>query len=334
MNDLFLSMFVSAILSGTIATMKDRSVILWTILSVVGGPIALAVIICLPSRKVATVATPVQSLADEIGGIADLRDRGVISDAEFALGKAQILAQPVPAPARAAAQPRMPNRAAAPVRSIVDEIHGIEEQQERGLISNAGAAQRRAEILARPVPSAIPSATPPTPTGNHKRATWDTYQPAVRAGFASFATQHGMEILWREEPGLEIACVYPIQPRLSFAINLGLEKGTIHVWGEGWVLDNRDLPSNEVGLPSDLHAGLNALVEGNGRLVIRTAFHRTEPFWVSLQIYRGGRWRTAEYQGGIPFPPIWRSVRISNRHDDHPGSPADSVQAKDSAILL
>lgn len=157
MNGLFFSMFVSTILSGVVATMKDRSVILWTILGVVGGPIALAVIVCMPSRKSAAVTPPVRSLYDEINDMADLRDRDVISDAEFALGKAQILAQPVASPAGI---PRMPDRAAAQVRSIADEIRGIAEQQERGFISNAGYAQRKAEILARPVPSAIPSATP------------------------------------------------------------------------------------------------------------------------------------------------------------------------------
>ena len=79
-------MLCSAILSGAIASFKERSAIVWTGLGMVAGPIAVALIVCLPSRKI----KPAQgsghlprSIVDEIEALEEMRQRGIITDADF-----------------------------------------------------------------------------------------------------------------------------------------------------------------------------------------------------------------------------------------------------------
>jgi hypothetical protein len=95
MNGLILSMFVSTILSGVIATVRDRSVILWTILGVLTGPIAVGLLLFMPSRKAVLPPISIRSLASEIRELEELRERGLLSDDEFAQGKARVLASPL-----------------------------------------------------------------------------------------------------------------------------------------------------------------------------------------------------------------------------------------------
>lgn len=95
MNGLILSMFVSTVLSGVIATVRDRSVILWTILGVLIGPIAVGLLLCIPSRKAVLPPISIRSLASEIRELEELWERGLLSDDGFAQGKARVLASPL-----------------------------------------------------------------------------------------------------------------------------------------------------------------------------------------------------------------------------------------------
>ena len=263
MNELALSMLCSAVLSGAIATFKERSTIVWTGLSLVAGPIAVALILCLPSRKIKPAqgsGHPPRSIVDEIDALDNMRQRGIITDAEFHQGKVQVLAWPVSSP--------------------------------------------------------IPPALTPQRVWADGRRTWASYQPATRAAFAEFARRHRLHLRWRDDVPLEVVCTFPVQPGLSLEVSLGLEKGTIHCWGEGWDLPAADLHHPDSGLPGDLEEALDALVEGWGRVLIRTAYKASTPFWVSLQVCRDGRWRTIRRRTGLPFPPLWVCRSIANTDID------------------
>jgi hypothetical protein len=256
MNGLILSMFVSTILSGVIATVRDRSVLLWTLLGVLTGPIAVGLLLCMPSRKAVLPPISIRSLASEIRELEELRERGLLSDDEFAQGKAR--------------------------------------------------------VLASPLKSEIPPALPPNRALSDSGWTWASYQPATRAAFIDLAQRHRLDLQWRDDVPFEVVSTFPVQPRLSFAITLALEKGSIHCWGDGWTFDGTAPGNPEIGLPADLAEGLGALLEGSGRLVVRTAYRDKSPFWTSLQVPRNGRWRTVRYQAGIPILPVWRRIVIRN----------------------
>jgi hypothetical protein len=256
MNGLILSMFVSMMLSGVIATLRDRSVILWTILGVLTGPIAVGLLLCMPSRKAVLPPISIRSLASEIRELEELRERGLLSDDEFAQGKAR--------------------------------------------------------VLASPLKSEIPPALPPNRALSDSGWTWASYRPATRAAFIDLAQRHRLNLQWRDDVPFEVVCTFPVQPRLSFAITLALEKGSIHCWGDGWALDGAAPGNPDIGLPADLAEGLEALLGGSGRLLVRTAYRDKSPFWTSLQVPRNGRWRTVRYQAGIPNLPLWRRIVIRN----------------------
>ena len=183
---------------------------------------------------------------------------------------------------------------------------------QRGIITDADLHQGKVQILAWPVSSPIPPALTPQRVWAGGRRTWASYQPATHAAFAEFARRHRLHLRWRDDVPLELGCIFPVQPGLSLEFSLGLEKGMIHCWGEGWGLPATDLHNPDNGLPGALEEALDALVEGSGRLLIRTVRGASAPFWVSLQVCRVGRWRTVRHRTGLPFPPLWVCRRIAN----------------------
>ena len=95
MSVLVLSMLISAGLSGKIASQKERRPAFWLSMGLVTGPIAVAIILWLPSRVARPSPTsPVgpRSIGNEINGLEEMRQRGSISDDEFQPGKVQVLA--------------------------------------------------------------------------------------------------------------------------------------------------------------------------------------------------------------------------------------------------
>ena len=199
-----------------------------------------------------------------------------------------------------------------PARSIVNEIHGLLEMRERGIINDAEFGQGKEQILAWPLSSPIPPALTPQRVWADGRRTWASYQPATLASLEEFARRHALSPSWRSDVPLEVPCTFRVQPGLSFELSLALEKGTIHCWGEGWDLDPIDLRRPEQGLPPELEAALDALVCGKGRIVMRQALRATSPFWVALQTKTDGRWHTVRRRWGIPVPPMWRRTVIAN----------------------
>ncbi|MET0270098.1 MAG: SHOCT domain-containing protein, partial [Sphingomonas sp.] len=183
MNLLVLSLLASAGLCGMIASHKERRPLFWLGAGRVAGPLAVAILLLLPSR---------------------------------ALGAAQL------------SLPRS--------RSIVEEINGLEEMRQRGLISDDEFRSGKAQLLAWPLSSEIPAALTPQRIWADGRRTWASYQPATRAALGDLARRYGLELCWRDDVPFEIAATYPVQPGLSFAFSLGLEKGSIHCWGDGWDL--------------------------------------------------------------------------------------------------
>jgi hypothetical protein len=260
MNMIAIYMLSGTILSALIAAARDRSVIFWAVFGIVAGPIAVAIVMWLPSRKaVAVPAYPphaVRSIADEINALDDIRQRGMINDDEFAQGKAQILAWPVSSPIPPALSPQ---------RVIADGLR-----------------------------------------------TWASYQPATRAAFADLARRHRLDIRWRDDVPFEVVATYPVQPGLSLEFTLALEKGAIHCWGEGWELESADIGRPDNGMPGDLDLALDALIEGSGRIVIRTAYRTSDPFQVSLQTLRDGRWRTIRRRIWLPWPLLWQRQILMN----------------------
>lgn len=256
---LVVSMLLSAGISTLVALYKERPPVFWLAMGLVTGPIAVAIILWLPSRA------------------------------------------PGPAPAS------LPTP-----RSIVEEIAGLEEMRQRGLISDDEFQQGKVQILAWPIASPIPPALGPQRVWADNRRTWASYQPATRAALDDLARRHHLELHWRVDVPFELVATCAVQPGLSFELSLGLEKGMIHCWGEGWSLDAEALDLPTTGLPRDLQDGLDALIEGTGRIMIRTAAGSASPFRISLQVCRSGRWRTVRRRKGIPGIPIWRHSIIVN----------------------
>ena len=145
------------------------------------------------------------------------------------------------------------------------------------------------------------------------RRTWASYQPAARAAFIDLAQKHHLEMYFRDDVPFEVVCTYPSQAGLSFAITLALDQGAIHCWGAGWSFDSLAVDHPGIGLPPNVRLGLNALINGSGRLLLRTAYGATSPFWISLQVQQNSRWRTVRRQAGLPFPPLWRRTLIRNQ---------------------
>ena len=108
-NAIAIYMLSGTVLSSIIAAAKDRSIVFWAVFGIVAGPIAVAIVIWLPSRR--PVAPPrhppyaMRSIANDIYALDDMRQRGMITDTEFAQGKAQILAWPVTSPIPPALSP-------------------------------------------------------------------------------------------------------------------------------------------------------------------------------------------------------------------------------------
>lgn len=112
MNMIAVYMLSGTILSALIAAARNRSVIFWAVFGIVAGPIAVAIVMWLPSRKLMPIPASshpryaMRSLADEINVLDDMRQRGMITDDEFSQGKAQILAWPVTSPIPPALSPQ------------------------------------------------------------------------------------------------------------------------------------------------------------------------------------------------------------------------------------
>ena len=259
MSVLVLSMLISAGLSGMIASHKERRPAFWLSIGLVTGPIAVAIILWLPSR----VAGP--------------------------------LPPPFPKP-----------------RSIVDEINGLEEMRQRGIISDDEFQQGKVQVLAWPTSSPIPAALTPQRVWADGRRTWASYQPATRTALTDLARRHQLELRWRDDIPLELVATYPVQPGLSLAFSLGLDKGTIRCWGDGWDLGAADLYRPDKGLPRDLDYALDALIEGDGRIVTCTPMGAASPFWTALQVKQEDHWNTVRRQTGLPWPPLWRRTAIIN----------------------
>jgi hypothetical protein len=259
MNMLVVTMLLSAGISGIVASGKDRSPVFWLALGLVTGPIAVAVILWLPSHAMRTARaslTPSRSIVDEINGLEEMRQRGLITDDEFRQGKVQILAWPIDAP--------------------------------------------------------IPPALTPQRVWADGRRTWASYQAATRDALIDLARRHELELRWRDDVPFEVVATFAVQPGLSVEFSLGLEKGMIHCWGDGWSLGAEGLNLPTTGLPRDLEDALDALIEGKGRIVIRTAEGSASPFRVSLQIRRGGKWQTVSRRSGLPAVPVWRRRILMN----------------------
>jgi hypothetical protein len=263
-NVLVIAMLLSAGISGMVASHKDRRPGFWLGLGLVAGPIAVAFLLCLPSRS-----------------------------------------------ARAASAPNLQPR------SIVDEINGLEEMRQRGIINDDEFRQGKLQVLAWPISSPIPPALSAQQVWADGRRTWASYQPATRSALTDLAGRHGLALKWRDDVPLELAATYPVQPGLALEFSLGLEKGSVHCWGDGWALDAVDLHRPETGLPSDLADALDSLIVGSGRIVTYTAFSASTAFWVSVQVLTNGRWRTVRRRCRLPAIPIWRRCVLSN-HDNDP----------------
>ncbi|WP_237702531.1 SHOCT domain-containing protein [Sphingomonas sp. S17] len=86
-----------AAFSAVLAEGRGRSSDLWLILGLLFGPITLLIIACLPRESPPKRAdhipeqTAPATTADEIAKLMDLKDRGALTDAEFAQQKAKLL---------------------------------------------------------------------------------------------------------------------------------------------------------------------------------------------------------------------------------------------------
>ena len=254
MNMIAVYMLSGTVLSALIAAARDRSVILWAVFGILAGPIAVAIVMWLPSRRPASVS---------------------------------------PYPPHA-------------MRSLADEIEALDDQRQRCMITDDEFAQGKAQVLAWPVTSAIPMALSPGRVIADGRRTWASYQPATRAAFADLARRHDLNIRWRDDLPFEAVATYPVQPGLSLAFTLALEKGDIHCWGEGWSFGGIEIGRPDMGLPRGIDRALDALIEGTGRIVTRTALGADEPYQVALQMNEDDRWQTVLRRGWFPWPPLWR----------------------------
>ena len=260
MNAITIYMLSGTVLSAFIAAARDRSVIFWAVFGIVAGPIAVAIVMWLPSRKPVPVSPypphAVRSLAEEIAALDDMRQRGIITEDEFAQGKAQ--------------------------------------------------------VLAWPVTSSLPAALSPQRVIADGRRTWASYQPATRTAFGDLARRHRLDIRWRDDLPFEVVATYPVQPCLSLEFTLALEKGTVHLWGKGWNLDGVEIGHPDLGLPYGMESTLDALIDGTGRILTRTAYGAPAPFQVALQVFGNNRWQTILRRGWIPWPPLWRRQILTN----------------------
>ena len=259
MNVLVIAMLLSAGVSGMVASHKGRRPGFWLGLGLVAGPIAVAVLLCLPSRSARVTSAP-------------------------------------------NIQPR----------SIVDEINGLEEMRQRGIISDDEFRQGKLQVLSWPISSPIPPALSAQQVWADGRRTWASYQSATRSALTDLAGRHNFALRWRDDVPLELAATYPVQPGLALEFSLGLEKSSVHCWGDGWALDPINLHRPETGLPSDLTDALDSLIGGSGRVVTRTAFGASSAFWVAVQVRTNGRWCTVQRRFRFPAIPIWRRCELTN----------------------
>lgn len=202
--------------------------------------------------------------------------------------------------------------ASVPARSIAEEINTLDEMRQRGIISEDEFRQGKVQVLAWPIASSIPPALTPQQVWADGRRTWASYQPATRAALIDLARRHDLELRWRDDVPLELVATFPIQPGLSVEFSLGLEKGAIYCWGPDWDMGSTELHRPDIGLPTSIGATLDALIEGTGRIVTRTAIGAVAPFSVSFQMMRKGRWRTLRRRLRVPSAPLWRTDIIRN----------------------
>ena len=88
----FAMLLASAAVSGVIASARGRSPAIWTCLGLVTGPIAVIVVWSLRSHAVPRPPPePPYSIVREINGLQEMRERGLLTDAEFEAAKAQVL---------------------------------------------------------------------------------------------------------------------------------------------------------------------------------------------------------------------------------------------------
>lgn len=99
MSDGFIAAwFAASVLCGMacvlIAIGKNRNLVVWGILGIAFGPIAILVAAAMSPAQNATAQAcgPVAGVADELGKLVELKDRGVLTDEEFDEQKRRILA--------------------------------------------------------------------------------------------------------------------------------------------------------------------------------------------------------------------------------------------------
>lgn len=86
--------------------------------------------------------------------------------------------------------------------------------------------------------------------------------------------------------------------------------------GEGWDLESAEIGQPDKGIPGDVDQALDELVEGTGRIVIRTAYGTQTLFHISLQVLRNDRWRTVRRRFNLPWPPLWQRRILMNDQAD------------------
>jgi hypothetical protein len=186
------------------------------------------------------------------------------------------------------------------------------------------------KVLAWPLSSPIPAALTPQRVWADKRRTWESYQAPTRAAISALARRHGLELRWPDDIPLEVVATFPAQAGLSVEFSIGLEKGSIECWGPGWDLGSVVLHRPEAGLPTALDQALDALIDGGGRLLVRTALGASSPFCVCLQVRHDGRWKTVLRRCSIPVPPVWATI---DHHERGGTGTKRDVKACEAATL-
>jgi hypothetical protein len=93
---------ISAIICCTVADSKGHSSLGWLMLGFLFGPLAVLIIVAIPGQTPTPTREPEVSvspkpvvmdgtIADELIKLADLKDRGALSEEEFAAQKARLL---------------------------------------------------------------------------------------------------------------------------------------------------------------------------------------------------------------------------------------------------